>query len=107
MEDTRGGHTWHLDEGGQGVVELGEGLHVDGETRAPVLGDGVQRQPGQRVVALQHVSETRHYNYHRAQSFGEKRVLLLKEESSANPAHYLNSSRIGGELLKKQQKYSV
>lgn len=57
MEDTRGGHTCHLDEGGQGVVELGEGLHVDRETRAPVLGDGVQRQPGQRVVTLQHVSE--------------------------------------------------
>ena len=74
MEDTRGGHTCHLDEGGQGVVELGEGLHVDGETRAPVLGDGVQRQPGQRVVTLQHVSETRHYIYHRAQYFGEKRV---------------------------------
>ena len=62
------------DESGQGVVELGQGLDVDGKAGVPVLGDGVQRQPGQRVVALQHVSETRHYNYHRAQSFGEKRV---------------------------------
>ena len=87
MEDTRGGHTCHLDEGGQGVVELGEGLHVDGETRAPVLGDGVQRQPGQRVVTLQHVSETRHYDYHRARYFG------LMKEKSAKLVHYLNSSR--------------
>ena len=31
------------DESGQGVVELGQGLDVDGKAGVPVLSDGVQR----------------------------------------------------------------
>ena len=42
------------DQGGQGVVELGQSLDVDGKTGVPVLRDGIQRQPGQGVVTLQH-----------------------------------------------------
>jgi len=43
------------DEGGHGVVELEERLHVDGEAGAAVVGHRVQHQPGQRVIALQDV----------------------------------------------------
>ena len=49
------------DECCQGVVELGQGLHVDGEAGVPVLGDGVQGQPGQGVVAFQHEPKTQHH----------------------------------------------
>ena len=42
------------DESSQSVVELGQGLDVDGKAGVPVLSDRVQRQPGQRVIALQH-----------------------------------------------------
>jgi len=45
------------DEGGQGVVELGQGLDVYREAGVPVVSHGVQRQPGQRVVSLQHEPE--------------------------------------------------
>lgn len=45
------------DESGQGVVELGQSLDVDGKTGVPVLRDGIQRQPGQGVVTLQHEPE--------------------------------------------------
>ena len=52
--------TWALvsDKGGHGVVELEQGLHVDGQARLPVVGEGVQHQPGQGIVTFQHISAT-------------------------------------------------
>ena len=50
------------DQGGEGVIELGQGLDVKGQTREAVMGGGVQHQPGQRVVTLEDVSENRNYN---------------------------------------------
>ena len=44
-----------LDKGGHGVVELEEGLHVDGQAGLPVVGERVKDQPGEGVVALQHI----------------------------------------------------
>ena len=48
------------DESGQGMVELGQGLDVDGKAGVPVLSDRVQRQPGERVVTLQHEPGKQH-----------------------------------------------
>ena len=39
-------------------VHLLQDLHVERHAGAAVVGDGVERQPGQRVVALEHVPET-------------------------------------------------
>lgn len=36
-------------------VHLLQDLHVERHAGAAVVGDGVERQPGQRVVALEHV----------------------------------------------------
>ena len=44
-----------LDDGGHDVVELEEGLDVDGQAGAPVAGLWVEAEPGQGVVTLQHV----------------------------------------------------
>ena len=47
------------DQGGEGVIELGQGLDMQRETGEPVMGGGVQHQPGQRVVTLEDVSANR------------------------------------------------
>jgi hypothetical protein len=44
-----------LDEGRHGVIELEQGLHVYGQAGLPVVSEGIQHQPGEGVVALQHV----------------------------------------------------
>ena len=44
-----------LHQGGQAMVQLDQGLHVDGQAGLAVPGLGVHYQPGQRVVPLQHV----------------------------------------------------
>ena len=51
------------DESGQGVVELGQGLDEYREAGVPVVSHGVQRQPGQRVVSLQHEPEEQQVLY--------------------------------------------
>ena len=49
--------TSRLDGSSHGLVELKQTLHMDGKAGAPVTRLGVQHQPRQRVVALQHVPE--------------------------------------------------
>ena len=49
------------DQGGEGVIELGQGLDMKRKTREAIMGGGVEHQPGQCVVTLEDVSANRNY----------------------------------------------
>ena len=49
---------WVLEESSEGVIELGQRLYVERETRTPIMCDWIQDQPGQGIVALQYITET-------------------------------------------------
>ena len=49
------------DQGGEGVIELGQGLDMKRKTRKAIMGGRVQHKPGQFVVSLEDVSANINY----------------------------------------------
>ena len=49
------------DQGGEGVIELGQGLDMKRKTREAIMGGRVQHKPGQFVVSLEDVSANINY----------------------------------------------